>query len=89
MSLHLAITVILALSGMPKRGANPDPCQDMDTPWLKYWTETMNFDDSKYPNDWGYKLKTTRCPDAGMLEPCPDTLTRTVLFLCSWCNAQN
>lgn len=89
MSLHLAITVILALSGMPKRGANPDPCQDMDKPWLKYWTETMNFDESKYPNDWGYKLKTTRCPGAGMLEPCPDTLTRTVLFLCSWCNAQN
>jgi hypothetical protein len=44
---------------------------------LNYWSITHKFTMSAYPPGWGYVLKTTRCPEAGLTEPCPDTLTRT------------
>ena len=50
----------------------------MDRKWYSWWADSLGFDDSKYADDWGYKLKATRCPEAGLLEPCPDSLTRKV-----------
>ena len=56
----------------------------MDRGWYKYYKEVHNFDDDMYENNWGYRLKTLRCPEAGLTEPCPDSLKRTVrgLLLC-------
>lgn len=44
---------------------------------LSYWSVTQRFTMSEYPPGWGYVLKTTRCPEMGLTQPCPDTLTRT------------
>lgn len=49
----------------------------MDPKELDYWSTTQKFTMSEYPAGWGYILKTTRCPEVGLTEPCPDTLTRT------------
>lgn len=42
-----------------------------------YWSVTQKFTMSEYPAGSGYTLKTTRCPQMGLTQPCPDTLTRT------------
>ena len=55
----------------------------MNRTWYSWWADSLGFDDSKYADDWGYKLKATRCPEAGLLEPCPDSLTRKVCARCS------
>jgi hypothetical protein len=44
---------------------------------LDYWSVTHKFTMSEYPAKSGYILKTTRCPEKGLTEACPDTLTRT------------
>jgi hypothetical protein len=44
---------------------------------LHYWSVAQKFTMSSYPPGWGYILKTTRCPEMGLTEACPDTLTRT------------
>lgn len=53
----------------------------MNPDWYKYWKQVHKIDDTLYPNDWGYRIKNLRCPEAGLTEPCPDTLKRTVCAL--------
>ena len=49
----------------------------MSSQEINYWSVTQKFTMSKYPPGWGYTLKTTRCPQMGLTQACPDTLTRT------------
>jgi hypothetical protein len=57
----------------------------MSSQEMSYWSVTQKFTMSKYPAGWGYALKTTRCPQMGLTEACPDTLTRTYAVpLDSW-----
>lgn len=43
---------------------------------MNYWSVTQKFTMSVYPAGWDYVLKTTRCPQMGLTQACPDTLTR-------------
>ncbi len=54
-----------------------DRGQPMASAELNYWSVTQKFAMSKFPAGYGYALKTTRCPQMGMTQACPDTLTRT------------
>jgi hypothetical protein len=49
----------------------------MSSQEMNYWSVTQKFTMSGYPAGWGYALKTTRCPQMGLTQACPDTLTRT------------
>jgi hypothetical protein len=50
-------------------------CHKMPLAWENYWRYTHGFEFTKYAS-WRYILKTKRCPSAGLLEACPDSLTR-------------
>lgn len=58
-------------------GQGRDRGRPMAAQELNYWSVTQKFAASKYPAGFGYVLKTTRCPQMGLTQACPDTLTRT------------
>jgi hypothetical protein len=58
-------------------GAGRDSGRAMEAAALSYWSVAHKFTMSKYPTGYGYALKNKRCPQMGLTEPCPDTLTRT------------